>query len=127
MPEDELSPDGTLAFAKALLEYFRSCAKELGGSRNLDLFARSFLVLTVVFIGENEGHPFTVPDVANYTGMSRSTVQREVLRLVDRGLVRFRREGRRKVIVKSLDNSARTYRGYLKATRDFLNAVSDLR
>lgn len=124
---DELSPDATLAFAKALLEYFRSCATELGASRNLDLFARSFLMLTVVFIGEEEGRPFTAPDVANYTGMSRSTVQRELQRLVTLGLVRVKREGRRKVIVRNEDNFARIYHGYLKATRRFLDAVSDLR
>lgn len=124
---DELSPAAALAFAKALLEYFHSCAKELETSRNLDLFSRSFLVLTVVFIGESEGRPFTAPDVANYTGMSRTTVQRELQRLVDRGLVRVKREGRRKVIVRNEADFGRAYRGYLKATRHFLDAVSDLR
>lgn len=126
MPES-ITPTDTLAFVKALLDYFRSTASVLGVTDNLDLFARSFLVKIVVFIGEAEERPMTVNDIANYTGMARSTVQREVAKLVRLEVLRVERQGRRKVILRGRRTSPEIELEYRRALKRLLDTVAAIR
>ena len=88
-----------LGFVKALLDYYRASAQIYGDTDNLEVYCRTFLVMIVVFIGEHEDHPVIASDIVNYTGMPRTTVQREVDRLERRGLLRTELQGRRKIIM----------------------------
>lgn len=122
MPE-RFTPSKELAFAKALIEYLQAGARAMGTTDNLDIYARHMLINLHVFIGEAEKRPYTAADLANAIGMSRSTVQRELARMVDHGILQIKKQGRRKVVCIRKEAIARMRRPYLKAARRFFDRI----
>jgi DNA-binding IclR family transcriptional regulator len=116
-----------LGFTKALLDYLRSSAEIVGLTNNLDLYSRTFLVMTAVFIGEHEDHPMIVSDVVNYTGIPRATVQREVERLEEEGLLRTEKRGRRKELMMGDGRYLKVHEAHKKLLKRFIDRVARLR
>ena len=116
-----------LGFTKALLDYLRSSAEIVGFTTNLEVYSRTFLVMTAVFIGEHESHPMVVSDVVNYTGIPRATVQREIERLEEEGLLRIVKRGRRKELMMGHGRYAKVHEAHKKLLKRFIDRVVRLR
>lgn len=122
----KFTPEKQLVFLKAMLDYFHGGAEVMGTTDNLDIYARHLILLLYVVQGELEGRPFTAVDLANATGMSRTTVQREVFHLERQGVLRVTKQGRRKIVMQSCETAMRLKKAYLKISRELVERLAPL-
>lgn len=124
MPFEGYEQEKTLS--EALIAHINTGMRLYGITTNLHEHSRHVIILRYVTVGHVEGRPYTVSDVSNATGISRATVQRDLVRLKKRRLLRTELRGRRRVLLINEKTQAELNPCIKRANRKLWLAIKDL-
>jgi hypothetical protein len=83
---------------RTVMEMMRSACRAYVGSEDIGPYALDLVLGMAIMVGQAEGRPMSTSDIANYTGTPRSTVLRKLKQFEQRGTVRTKLVGTRRLV-----------------------------